>query len=130
MLNLRASGDGTHSVAVALHPADLGPVNLHVRIVDGAMAISLASANGATLDSIRTALPELRQELRQAGLPDVKLSLDLTAGEFTGQQDPHDAPGQLRPNSFDTGGALAPNTPLRWASPSRPPANIGLDRWL
>lgn len=77
LLGVRSQGEGTHQLQLALHPAELGQVNVHVRMVDGAMSIALASGSDSTLDSLRAALPELRAELRAAGLAQVTLSLDL-----------------------------------------------------
>ena len=80
VLALRARGDGSHQLMIALHPAELGPVNLHVRISGDAMTISLASSNDIAHDTLAEALPQLRAELQSAGLGSASLSLDLTSG--------------------------------------------------
>jgi len=126
LLKLRASGDGSHSLTVALHPAELGPVNLHVRLVGDTMTIQLASSSESAHAALHAALGELRQELRGAGLGGVEVSLDLhgqSAGGFgqSGQRSSGD-----QPVTVPSGGAPAPST-----TPVRPRSTTaGLDRWL
>ena len=96
MLALRAGGDGSHQLIVALHPAELGPVNVHVRIVGDLMTIQLASTSETAHDTLRDALPQLRSELQSAGLSSASLSLDLTSGGSAGSgafADPRQAAG-------------------------------------
>jgi flagellar hook-length control protein FliK len=80
VLALRAGGDGSHQLIVALHPAELGPVNVHVRIEGNLMTIQLASASETAHDALRDALPQLRSELQSAGLSSASVSVDLTSG--------------------------------------------------
>src|SRR6185312_15027377 len=75
LLRLRAGGDGSHTLTIALHPADLGPVNVHVRLIGDAMTIQLASTSESAHDVLREALPQLHQELQAAGLSSAGLSL-------------------------------------------------------
>lgn len=76
VLPLRAGGDGSHQLIIALHPEQLGPVNVHVRITGDAMTIQLASGTQDAHETLRAALPELRHELQAAGLGTAQLSLD------------------------------------------------------
>lgn len=76
VLPLRAGGDGSHQLIIALHPEQLGPVNVHVRISGDAMTIQLASGTQDAHETLRAALPELRHELQAAGLGTAQLSLD------------------------------------------------------
>jgi flagellar hook-length control protein FliK len=129
LLNLRASGDGIHQLTIALHPADLGPVNVHVRLVGDAMTIQLASTTEGARSALHEALPQLRQELQNAGMSSVDLSLDLNSQSSAGSQREHwsdQSPGQQA--------ARAAPEPVRPAQPSsgtRPARQLTeLDRWL
>jgi flagellar hook-length control protein FliK len=123
LLHLRAGGDGNHSLLIALHPAELGPVNLHVRLTGDSMTIQLASTSQSAHDLLRDALPQLHQELQAAGLSSAGLSLELTgqgAGDSAGFQ----------PQSH-----TEPHRPSAEPPPGKPEARqrrteSGLDRWL
>lgn len=131
LLNLRASGDGTTNVVVALHPAELGQVNVHVRLANGAMTVQLASGSDATLSTIRAALPDLHQELRNAGLPNVNVSLDQPTSNAAGQQDRRGSAEQRAPTAQpgDSWSTTA-DTPTRPNGSSRQRTSAGLDRLL
>jgi flagellar hook-length control protein FliK len=142
VLSLRAAGDGSHQLTITLHPAELGPVNVHVRIVGDSMAIQLASASEGAHDAMREALPQLRHELHAAGLSGVDLSLELgTAGSDASANqnglgssgNPADQRGGQR-DSASQGGSIATAQDVNPA-PSRHdrPGSVtdsGLDRWL
>jgi len=130
LLKLRASGDGSHTMTVALHPAELGPVNLHVRLVGDTMTIQLASSSESAHAALHEALGELRQELRGAGLAGVQLSLDLH-GESAGQS----AGGFGQSGQRSSGGqpvtVPSASSSANGATPVRPRSTTtGLDRWL
>ncbi|MDQ1739239.1 MAG: flagellar hook-length control protein FliK, partial [Pseudonocardiales bacterium] len=131
VLALRAGGDGSHQLIVALHPAELGPVNVHVRIAGDLMTIQLASSSESAHDALRDALPQLRSELQSAGLSSATLSLDLTSGDAGG-------PGAFANPRQDAGepARAVPADPTP-AAPRRsgdrritPNPSAGLDRWL
>jgi hypothetical protein len=86
ILPLREAPDGTHRLTVHLHPAELGPVSLVAEVRDGALRLQLTGETEAAHHALRDALPELRQELAQAGLRDCTLDLR--------QQAPGSGPGQ------------------------------------
>jgi flagellar hook-length control protein FliK len=126
LLRLRSGGDGSHSLTVALHPAELGPVNLHVRLAGDVMTIQLASTNESARDALRDALPQLHQELQAAGLPSAGLSLELSGQAPGGSQHfgTPDRPAPDRP---------APEQPAPPAAKQESRARgtgSGLDRWL
>jgi len=123
LLHLRASGDGSHSLLIALHPAELGPVNLHVRLVGDAMTIQLASTSESARDVLRDALPQLHQELQAAGLSGTGLSLELT-GQGAGDSAGFTAQPQAEPHR-PTARAEAGKPEVR---PRR--TESALDRWL
>jgi flagellar hook-length control protein FliK len=133
VLALRAGGDGSHQLIVALHPAELGPVNVHVRIEGDLMTIQLASTSESAHDALRDALPQLRSELQSAGLSSATLSLDLASGDAGGPgafANPRHSAGE----SARAAGAVAvaePATARRSiASRAHPHSSAGLDRWL
>jgi len=135
VLALRAGGDGSHQLIVALHPAELGPVNVHVRIVGDLMTIQLASTSETAHDALREALPQLRSELQTAGLSSSSVSVDLASGGSAGSG----AGAFANPRQ----GAAEPSRPAA-AIPAVEPAlrhrgtesrtstytSAGLDRWL
>jgi flagellar hook-length control protein FliK len=127
VLSLRTAGNGSHQLTIALHPAELGPVNVHVRILGDSMSIQLASTSEGAHDALREALPQLRQELQAAGLPSVDLSLDL-GGAPSGGQHAQTGAEQQAP-SYRANQPV--EQPIR--APRRPTATTtesGLDRWL
>jgi flagellar hook-length control protein FliK len=95
ILPLRHEPDGTHRLTVHLHPVDLGPVSLVAEVRDGAIRMQLTGATEMAHHALREALPELRQELAQAGFRDCSLDLRQQApGSGPGQQ--WTAPGRGR----------------------------------
>jgi flagellar hook-length control protein FliK len=127
VLSLRTAGNGSHQLTIALHPAELGPVNLHVRIVGDSMAIQLASTSEGAHDALREALPQLRQELQAAGLGNVDLSLDL-GGAPSGnhaQAGNHTQAGSRQPEA-----GYQTEQPIRTAPRRSTATESGLDRWL
>lgn len=134
VLALRAGGDGSHQLIVALHPAELGPVNLNVRITGDLMTIQLASTSESVHDTLRDALPQLRSELQAAGLSAVALSLDLTsdgsAGAFADRRQGAADPSAPARSATAEDATQAP--PRHRMSGDRMPthASSGLDRWL
>jgi flagellar hook-length control protein FliK len=150
VLSLRTAGDGNHQLTIALHPAELGPVNVHVRILGDSMTIQLASSSADAHDALREALPQLRQELQAAGLHNVDLhavempavekhtvDLSLDLGGSTGgsgaQAEPRADQGH-RPGRHD--GPPADGPPVDRPAVTVPadrlvrPTDSGLDRWL
>jgi flagellar hook-length control protein FliK len=125
LLRLRSSGDGSHSLTVALHPAELGPVNLHVRLAGDVMTIQLASTSESVRDALRDALPQLHQELQAAGLPGTGLSLEL-GGQPSGGSQQFGAP--QRPVADADRPAPEPRAAKQEIRARG--AGSGLDRWL
>ncbi len=135
VLELRASGDGSRLLNIALHPAELGPVNLHVRLLGDSMTIQLASMSESAHAAIRDALPQLRHELQSAGLSNVDVSLDLNAGSSGGSAGSGDRaaaeaagqyPGRLAHTDPVTEVLSRPTT----TTSSTRAGDSGLDRWL
>lgn len=127
VLSLRTAGNGSHQLTIALHPAELGPVNLHVRIVGDSMAIQLASTSEGAHDALHAALPQLRQELQAAGLGNVDLSLDL-GGAPSGNQAQTGSQTQAGFGQPESG--YQTEQPVRTAPRRTTTTESGLDRWL
>ncbi|HEX4727622.1 MAG TPA: flagellar hook-length control protein FliK [Jatrophihabitans sp.] len=127
VLSLRTAGNGSHQLTIALHPAELGPVNLHVRILGDSMAIQLASTSEGAHDALREALPQLRQELQAAGLPNVDLSLDL-GGAPSGGHAQAGGHTQTSGGQHEIGHQV--EQPISVAPRRSATTESGLDRWL
>lgn len=65
---LRHGPDGTHQITVALHPADLGQVQVVVEFKNGVVHVQLAGSHDAAREALSGALPQLRRELTDSGL--------------------------------------------------------------
>jgi hypothetical protein len=127
VLSLRTAGNGSHQLTIALHPAELGPVNLHVRILGDSMAIQLASTSEGAHDALRDALPQLRQELQAAGLPNVDLSLDLGGAPSGGHTQ---AGGQAQTGGGQPEPGYQVEQPISVPPRRSTTTESGLDRWL
>jgi flagellar hook-length control protein FliK len=136
LLQVRARGDGVHRLLLELHPADLGQVNVEVRLHSGEMRISLSSGNDAAREAIRAALPQLRTDLASVGLvaTDISVNLgssDASAGQGRQPDGRQAAVGQHNPGRAPeerTAGAdrvTAASTHPRYVGP-----RTGIDRWL
>jgi hypothetical protein len=139
VLALRARGDGSHQLIVALHPAELGPVNVHVRIEGNLMTIQLASTSETAHDALREALPQLRSELQSSGLSSASVSVDLTAGGSAGSggSGAFASPRQGAAEPGRPAGAVSIADPVPAAPRHRGTggrssthSSAGLDRWL
>lgn len=63
---LVSRGEGTHSITLRLHPADLGEVHVTVSVRDGAVQVTLAAGREAQ-EALRAGSGELRSLLDLAG---------------------------------------------------------------
>ena len=98
---LRREADGIHRLTVHLHPADLGPVSVVAEIRNGSVSVQLTGGTDAGRDALQQALPQLRQELADAGF--VNCSLDLRQDAPGGGQE-FRQPTPVRPTDPGTGG--------------------------
>jgi len=64
---LRAQGDGVHRIAMELRPDDLGTIGVIAEIRNGQVHLHFTGANELTRETLRAALPDLRQQLEDAG---------------------------------------------------------------
>ncbi|MBB5967308.1 flagellar hook-length control protein FliK [Planomonospora venezuelensis] len=88
VLPLRLDPDGIQRLTVHLHPADLGPVSVVAELRNGAVHLQLAGTSDAAFEALRSALPDLKQELEDGGFSSATLDLQREA--------PGGQPGQDR----------------------------------
>jgi flagellar hook-length control protein FliK len=141
LLNLRASGDGTHRILINLHPNDLGSVNVEVRFSNGNISVAMSSGSEATRAAITAALPGLHQQLTDAGMSDIKLAVNAGAFDSTGGGAASGQRGQEQSAAAQDQPARTPNSSATAAgsvstedetelAPSRQLSTSGTDRWL
>jgi flagellar hook-length control protein FliK len=132
VLEMRAHGDGLHRVSLELHPAELGTVNVEVRLHSGEMSIAITSGSDATRDTIRAALPQLHKELASAGLGGVAVSVDSGSAGTTSDQGGRANTPIPQPNPYGHDRAVETIAPVPDPRTSRASslATSGIDRWL
>ncbi|MDW8467977.1 MAG: flagellar hook-length control protein FliK [Burkholderiales bacterium] len=59
---------GNAAARIEVSPPELGPVELHIRVADGAAHLACAAPHPATREAILEALPRLRDMLAAQGL--------------------------------------------------------------
>src|SRR6266704_1472206 len=114
---LRREADGVHRLTVHLHPDDLGPVRVVAEIRDGGVSVQLASGTETGREALHDALPQLRQELLDAGFTNCSLDLRQEAAGG-GPEYRQPAPGQ----------PSGPGTAAPVAAPAPPEARPAVDR--
>ncbi len=120
---LRHDPDGDYELSLELEPADLGRLELRVRLEGGVVHVHVGADSSATHDLLRRSLPELRDALMESG---------LSAGSLgVGTRD-HAAGGGPGPDgqSFPRPTAPEPMPPSRLTSrlaPIHPGADGGVD---
>ena len=87
LAQLRAATDGTYQMRVAVHPAELGGVNVTAIVHHGVLTVTLSPAQTAH-HAISQALPQLRAHLADQGFVgvDVGLGSPPQGGNQAGQQ--------------------------------------------
>jgi flagellar hook-length control protein FliK len=65
---LWALGQGVQQAQIYLHPQDLGPVSIQIRVEDQKTHVTFSASHAATCDALQAALPQLRQMFLQQGL--------------------------------------------------------------
>jgi flagellar hook-length control protein FliK len=93
---LRRGPDGTHRLTIELNPDNLGPISVVAEVRGGAIAVQLHGSTEAGRAALHAALPELRQDLLDAGFG--ACSLDLQQGDLDRQQGGR-TPQQQQPES-------------------------------
>jgi flagellar hook-length control protein FliK len=96
---LRRDADGVHRLTVHLHPVDLGPVSVVAEIRNGNVSVQLSGGTESGRQALHAALPQLHQELIDAGF--TNCSLDLR------QDAPGSGPEYRQPTPAQPGAAGA-----------------------
>jgi flagellar hook-length control protein FliK len=65
---LRGAKDGTYTLSLQLHPAELGPVTVRVAVNDGVLSIQLTADQQGGHDALHSSLSDLRSQLQASGL--------------------------------------------------------------
>lgn len=60
--------DGIHSAEIRLNPADLGPIDVRIRMVDGRTDVSMTAITPEARAAIEQALPKLAEAFAAAGI--------------------------------------------------------------
>ncbi len=81
---LRTAADGTYTLSLQLHPADLGEITLHVQMHDGEMSVHIESAEAQTRDTLTAAIGQLRSAIAITGIK----AGDIDVGSRSAQQQP------------------------------------------
>jgi flagellar hook-length control protein FliK len=118
---LARQADGSYSVSLQLHPADLGAVRLELHVADGTVSVALHADSTAGRDVLAGHVSDLRSALADAGL--TAGSVDVSGGDGSAYQPPQwAAPSRPTHQDDDTGAELpTPAVPL----PEPPPAVAG-----
>ncbi|GAA0243524.1 flagellar hook-length control protein FliK [Cryptosporangium japonicum] len=110
IIPLRTQGDGVHRIAMELRPDDLGTISVVAEIRNGQVHLHFGGANEMTRETLRAALPELRQQLEDAGFTGAAFDFgDSPAGQQNRQfaatgQGPGGQPGRNgQPGDTGTG---------------------------
>jgi flagellar hook-length control protein FliK len=90
--NFRGRADGSYETTLTLHPADLGKVSIRIEVLNGTVAIHAMGAQAATVDALRDAMPQLQQELSDAGLNLIGSQVSQQSGQ--GDQSAERTPAQ------------------------------------
>lgn len=118
LLAVRIAGavsDGSSTVTVELHPAELGKVEVHLTFHTDGVDVKMNVARPETFESLNRKRASLEQQLAQAGIDLGGGGLDLRYGQQSGQSAPRAASARQRVNLTVplTGVQAAKSTPLK-----------------
>lgn len=65
---LWAVGEGMQKVEISVHPQDMGPINVHIRIENDKTDIRFTALHSLTRDALEASIPRLRDMFSQQGL--------------------------------------------------------------
>ncbi len=65
---LRGAKDGSYTLSLQLHPAELGPVIVRVAVNDGVLSVQLTADQQSGHDALHSSLSDLRSQLQAGGL--------------------------------------------------------------
>ena len=85
-----AQKGGAQSARIQLNPVELGPMEVHVEVVDEVATVQIRADHGLTREALEQAAPRLRELMAGAGLENAEL--EVTGGDA---EDPRRAGAQL-----------------------------------
>jgi flagellar hook-length control protein FliK len=65
---LRSAKDGDYTLSLQLHPAELGPVTVHVEVHQGVLSVHLVADQAQGHDALHGSLADLRTQLQASGV--------------------------------------------------------------
>ena len=76
---------GIKSALIKLHPEDLGPLEISIKVIKDSASVSISSPNNHVRDVVDQALPRLREMMAEQGLNlgDVQIGADSNARHFS-----------------------------------------------
>jgi flagellar hook-length control protein FliK len=104
--------DGVQEARVNLHPAELGPISVQIRVEGEAAQVHLAVDNALTRQILESALPTLAGALRETGLTLTGGGVFEQSRQGAGAGDGHGAPGRSAVGPGDPGAGPAPDAAL------------------
>ena len=130
-----AGSNGSHTMTLDLHPADLGRVRLEITVEGAMVHVAVHAERATTSELLHQTMPELRRSLDAAGLTAGRIGLDSEAStssghardlrnpqtglpmDLTGNQNQSGQERRRSPGSRDFGG-IAPD-PRSYVQPVR-----------
>ena len=119
LAEVRRLADGSHRLSLQLHPEELGAVQLEVAIRDGQLHVRVVAETDAARSALEQNLPELRSDLRDAGVR----AGSLEVGPDASGRDPSD-PSSREPRNELRDELIDDELPT---SPPEPTTASGLD---
>jgi flagellar hook-length control protein FliK len=99
---LRSAGNGNYTLALQLHPADLGPVTVHVAVNDGVLSVQLVPDQSHGRDALTSSLSDLRNQLQAGGMR--VGDIDIATKATLSQQQNNQSNGQSGGQSYGQSG--------------------------
>ncbi|MEM9200518.1 MAG: flagellar hook-length control protein FliK [Actinomycetota bacterium] len=122
--DVRRLADGSHRLSLQLYPEELGVVQLEVALRDGQLHLRAATELDSTRRLLNASLPELREQLSDAGVSAGSLEVgpETAGGDRSSSQDADRNAGPSRPPEFvgaNNGDRLASAQTLISTDPGR-----------
>jgi len=114
--DVRRMADGSHRLSLQLHPEELGAVQLEVAVRDGQVHLRAVAETDATRRLLAGSMPELRDQLADAGVSAGSLEV---GAETAGQNGRARGDADDQPPTPNLGRSTAEPSP---ATPSTTPA--------
>ena len=79
--DVRRMSDGSHRLSLQLHPEELGAVQLEVAVRDGQLHLRAVAETDSTRRLLAASIPELREQLTDAGVAAGSLEVGAESAE-------------------------------------------------